>query len=281
MLILDKEKFNGSNFLDWYRNLRIVLRNEKKVAEQQGVACLMLAEQELFETVKAFHAYKQEEGQSVSTYMLKMKAYLDQMERLGYPIPLVLGTGHWKRNCPLYLAQLKKNKASMSGTSGIFTIELFSFPKSNSWIYDIGCGTNICNTIQGLRGYQKLNKGDLDLYVSNGNSAVVEAIGSFDLILLSEIILVLDNYPKEIMDYFYYPLENKILVARYAEFFKSSLISQEASGSTTDFDEIQRQDAQPSKTTIQHQPVIEQDDVDPQTDVIPVRRSARIPQAPE
>ncbi|GJV11325.1 hypothetical protein Tco_1352866 [Tanacetum coccineum] len=266
-------------------------------------------------------------------------------------------TGHWKRNCPLYLAQLKKNKASMSGTSGIFTIELFSFPKSNSWIYDIGCGTNICNTIQGLRGYQKLNKGDLDLYVSNGNSAVVEAIGSFDLILLSEIILkhieklqhdgllkLIDDesfdvcvscisgkmarkpfthaserandllgiihsdicgpfrttsreganyyitftddfsrygYPKEIMDYFYYPLENKILVARYAEFFKSSLISQEASGSTTDFDEIQRQDAQPSKTTIQHQPVIEQDDVDPQTDVIPVRRSARIPQAPE
>ncbi|GJX81018.1 zinc finger, CCHC-type containing protein [Tanacetum coccineum] len=146
--ILDKEKLNGSNFLDWYRNLRIVLRNEQKlhhleealpeappatatavvrnaytcrVAEQQEVACLMLvsltpkiqknledrtafeilqelktmfqqqAEQELFETVKAFHACKQEEGQSVSTYVLKMKAYLDQMERLGYPMPLVLG----------------------------------------------------------------------------------------------------------------------------------------------------------------------------------------------
>ncbi|GJR88658.1 hypothetical protein Tco_0212669 [Tanacetum coccineum] len=30
MSILDKEKLNGSNFLDWYRNLRIVLRNEQK-----------------------------------------------------------------------------------------------------------------------------------------------------------------------------------------------------------------------------------------------------------
>ncbi|GKC43566.1 hypothetical protein Tco_1061288 [Tanacetum coccineum] len=146
--ILDKEKFNGSNFLDWYRNLRIVLSNEQKlhhleealpeappttataavrnaytrrVAEQKEVACLMLvsmtlevqknledrpafeilqelktmfqqqAEQELFETVKAFHACKQEEGQSVSTYVLKMKAYLDQMEHLGYLMPLVLG----------------------------------------------------------------------------------------------------------------------------------------------------------------------------------------------
>ncbi|GKA07983.1 hypothetical protein Tco_0687314 [Tanacetum coccineum] len=146
--ILEKKKLNGSNFLDWYRNLRIVLRNEQKlhhleealpeappataivavrnaytrrVAEQQEVACLMLvsmtleiqknlvdqlafeilqelktmfqqqAKQELFETVKAFHACKQEEGQSVSTYVLKMKAYLDHMKCLGYPMPLVLG----------------------------------------------------------------------------------------------------------------------------------------------------------------------------------------------
>ncbi|GJR28271.1 zinc knuckle CX2CX4HX4C containing protein [Tanacetum coccineum] len=206
-----------------------------------------------------------------------MKAYLDQMERLGYPMPLVLGfnmiltslskdydqfvqnynmhgmgktilqlhamlklaekaqgkgkqrgngksklaygpkhkipppakkdipakdiechhyhkTGHWKRNCPLYLAELKKNKASASSTSGIFTIEMFSFPKSNTWIYDTGCGTHICNTIQGLKGYRKLNKGALDLYVGNGNTAAVEAIGSFDLILPSGMILVLDNW---------------------------------------------------------------------------------------
>nr|GEY06226.1 zinc finger, CCHC-type [Tanacetum cinerariifolium] len=67
--IIDKEKLNGSNFLDWYRNLRIVLKNEQKlhhlkealpeaplanatvvvrnaytrrVAEQQQVACPML-----------------------------------------------------------------------------------------------------------------------------------------------------------------------------------------------------------------------------------------------
>nr|GEZ75086.1 hypothetical protein [Tanacetum cinerariifolium] len=62
-----------------------------RVVKQQEVACLMLAEQELFETVKAFHACKQEEGQFVSTYVLKMKGYLDQMEHLGYPNPLVLG----------------------------------------------------------------------------------------------------------------------------------------------------------------------------------------------
>ncbi|PWA55966.1 hypothetical protein CTI12_AA421050 [Artemisia annua] len=68
--ILEKEKLNGNNFLDWYRNLRIVLRAEQKFYhleealpeapaanataavrnaytrrcnEQQEMACLMLA----------------------------------------------------------------------------------------------------------------------------------------------------------------------------------------------------------------------------------------------
>ncbi|GKE68642.1 hypothetical protein Tco_1526714 [Tanacetum coccineum] len=140
--ILKKEKLNGSNFLDWYHNLRIILRNERKlhhleealpeaphatatvvvhnaytrrVVEQQEVSITpeiqknledrpafeilqelktmfqQQAEQELFEIVKAFHACKQEDGQSISTYMLKMKAYLDQMERPGYLMPLVFG----------------------------------------------------------------------------------------------------------------------------------------------------------------------------------------------
>jgi hypothetical protein len=35
--ILEKEKLNGTNFIDWYPNLRIVLMQEKKeyVLEQQ------------------------------------------------------------------------------------------------------------------------------------------------------------------------------------------------------------------------------------------------------
>ena len=28
--VLDKEKLNGINFIDWYRNLRIVLRKEQR-----------------------------------------------------------------------------------------------------------------------------------------------------------------------------------------------------------------------------------------------------------
>ncbi|GKC69499.1 hypothetical protein Tco_1115382 [Tanacetum coccineum] len=95
-----------------------------------------------------------------------------------------------------------KKEHPAKDTECIFTIELFSFPKSNSWIYDTGCGTHICNTIQGLRGYQKLNKGALDLYVGNGNTAAVEAIGSYELILPSGMILVLDNFSKDNIFYF-------------------------------------------------------------------------------
>ncbi|GJR43035.1 hypothetical protein Tco_1311138 [Tanacetum coccineum] len=49
------------------------------------------AKRELFEIVKAFHAWKQEDGQSVSSYLLKMKGYLDNLEYLGYPMPRELG----------------------------------------------------------------------------------------------------------------------------------------------------------------------------------------------
>nr|GEV85918.1 hypothetical protein [Tanacetum cinerariifolium] len=42
------------------------------------------AEQELLQTVREFHACKQEEGQSVSSYVFKMKSYIDNLERLDH-----------------------------------------------------------------------------------------------------------------------------------------------------------------------------------------------------
>ena len=52
--------------------------------------------------------------------------------------------GHWKRNCPKYLAELKIKKVG-EGPSGIsiFMIEmgLFTF-SSNTWVFDTGCGKN-------------------------------------------------------------------------------------------------------------------------------------------
>ncbi|GKA62927.1 retrotransposon protein, putative, ty1-copia subclass [Tanacetum coccineum] len=102
--------------------------------------------------------------------------------------------GHWKRNCPVYLAELlkKKKQVGSASSSGIFTIELFAFP-NKSWVYDTGCGTHICITKQGFREARKLKQGALYLYVGNGVRAQVEAIGSYDLVLPNGLVICLDN----------------------------------------------------------------------------------------
>ncbi|GKC09506.1 retrovirus-related pol polyprotein from transposon TNT 1-94, partial [Tanacetum coccineum] len=83
-------------------------------------------------------------------------------------------------------------------------------------------------------------------------------------------------YPKKTMVYsFYYPPENKILVARNAEFLENSLINQEANGSLKDLEIIQEEDMHPSiDTSLNHK----EDDLEidePQSDIIPIRRSIR------
>ncbi|GJR47240.1 retrotransposon protein, putative, ty1-copia subclass [Tanacetum coccineum] len=87
---------------------------------------------------------------------------------------------------------------------------------------------------------------------------------------------------EETMGYsFYYPPENKVLVARNAEFLENSLITQEASGSFEDLEIIQEEDTHPSiDTSLNH----EKDDLEidkPQSDIIPIRRSTRTRHAPD
>ncbi|GKA29463.1 zinc finger, CCHC-type containing protein [Tanacetum coccineum] len=88
---------------------------------------------------------------------------------------------------------MKKKKLSQgASTSGIFIIELYSFP-SKSWIFNTGCGTHICITTQGLEGSKKLKPGALSLYVGDGHRAAVEAIGTYPLELPSGLVIFLKN----------------------------------------------------------------------------------------
>ncbi|GJT65841.1 hypothetical protein Tco_1017321 [Tanacetum coccineum] len=114
----EKQKLTGPNFIDWYRQLRIVLSIEDKLnyleqpfspafvaLEGQQVAPEIIVahnawikgskeielktlftqqpEHELLQTTRDFHSCNQEEGQSVNSYVLKMKSYIDNLERLG------------------------------------------------------------------------------------------------------------------------------------------------------------------------------------------------------
>nr|GEZ02196.1 hypothetical protein [Tanacetum cinerariifolium]GEZ03988.1 hypothetical protein [Tanacetum cinerariifolium] len=90
------------------------------------------------------------------------------------------------------------------------------------------------------------------------------------------------GYPKETMGYsFYYPLENKGCVARNAEFFENSLITQEASGSLEDFELIQEKDTHPSENTSSHHDEDNQEIYEPQSDIIPIHRSTRTRHDPD
>ncbi|GKG09110.1 hypothetical protein Tco_0337856, partial [Tanacetum coccineum] len=70
---------------------------------------------------------------------------------------------------------------------------------------------------------------------------------------------------------FYYPPENKTLVARNAEFFKNILITQEESESLEDLQIIQDEDMHPSENTSLHHDEDDQEIDELQSDIIPVR----------
>ena len=344
--VLEKEKLSGTNFLDWSRNLRIVLKQERKfyvleraipnepannapraekdayqkhVNDSVDVTCLMLAtmtpelqkqfeemeafemmahlkemfqeqaRQERFATTKALNACKMTPGTSVSAHVLKMKGYIDHLDKLGAPLSQELATdlilaslpesydqfvmnynmhsmeksvtelhgmlknaekniqktnpvlmvqkgvgfknkgkgkdgkgkesfkpkskskpktkkpkppkegvcffcnepGHWKRNCKLYLEDLKKNRSEATA-SGIFVIEV-NLSTSASWVLDTGCGSHICVNVQGLRSSRLLAKGEVDLRVGNGQQVAALAVGTYDLALPSGLVLELNN----------------------------------------------------------------------------------------
>ncbi|GKE67909.1 retrotransposon protein, putative, ty1-copia subclass, partial [Tanacetum coccineum] len=89
------------------------------------------------------------------------------------------------------------------------------------------------------------------------------------------------GYPKEMMGYyFYFPPENKIVVARYAEFLEKNLISQEGSGRAIELKEIQDEDTSPFENTSKIPMEVEGFEP-PQEEVVPVRRSAMTHRAPD
>ncbi|GJQ97312.1 retrovirus-related pol polyprotein from transposon TNT 1-94 [Tanacetum coccineum] len=89
------------------------------------------------------------------------------------------------------------------------------------------------------------------------------------------------SYLKETMGYyFYFPPENKIVVARYAEFFKKNFITREVSGRAIDLKEIQDEDTSPSEITSKIPMEVEGFEP-PQKEEIPIRRSERTRRAPD
>nr|GEX20544.1 retrotransposon protein, putative, Ty1-copia subclass [Tanacetum cinerariifolium] len=90
------------------------------------------------------------------------------------------------------------------------------------------------------------------------------------------------GYPKETMGYsFYSPSENKVFVARNAEFFESKLLDLKASGSVEDLELIQEEDTNPSVDTGLDHEEDDQEIDEPQSDINPIRKSSKTRRAPD
>nr|GEV70132.1 hypothetical protein [Tanacetum cinerariifolium] len=80
------------------------------------------------------------------------------------------------------------------------------------------------------------------------------------------------GYPKETMGHYsYFPPKNKIVVARYVEFLKKNILSQEVSGRVEELEEIQDKDTSPSKNTNKIHVKVKGSEP-PQEKIIPIHR---------
>ncbi|GJY07197.1 hypothetical protein Tco_0374251 [Tanacetum coccineum] len=121
--------------------------------------------------MRDFHSCKQKEGQSVSSYVPKIKGYIDNLERLGHPVTLGLVSNEedpakdsssmsvvddrtWKRNYPYTYRVAEEEKGSKA---------------AGRWSSEVG--NMYVGVLLASRG--------------NGQCEAVEAIGKFDLSLPS------------------------------------------------------------------------------------------------
>ena len=103
------------------------------------------------------------------------------------------GTGHWKRNCPKYLADKKDGKVN-KGIFGIHVIDVYlTNSRSSAWVFDTGLVAHICKLKQGLQIKRGLAKDEVTMHVGNGSTVDVIAVGTLSLNLPSGLVLDLNN----------------------------------------------------------------------------------------
>ena len=68
-----------------------------------------------------------------------------------------------------------------------------NFASPNSFVFDTGCGSHLCNHLQGLREVRPLEKGEIELRVGNGTRIAAVSVGTYVLSLPSGLELYLYN----------------------------------------------------------------------------------------
>nr|GEZ73237.1 retrotransposon protein, putative, Ty1-copia subclass [Tanacetum cinerariifolium] len=125
----EKQKLTRPNFIDWYRQLRLVLSTEDKENYLEhpipAAPIVPLGQQVPPQALAAHSAWvkgqKEEEGQSVSSHVLKMKGYIDNLERIGQPVG--------------------KNLAGLRGSKKLKpnALSLYAIPRDGIYEIDMSC----------------------------------------------------------------------------------------------------------------------------------------------
>nr|GEZ10493.1 hypothetical protein [Tanacetum cinerariifolium] len=130
------------------------------------------------------------------------------------------------------------------------------------WDYALESAVRNLNMVPTKKGYEALVKRD--------------TLTKPDILEPRSIKCIFVGYPKEMIGYsFYYPPENKVFVARNAEFLKNSIMTQKASRSLKDLEIIQEQDTHPSLDTSLDHEKDDQEIDEPQSDINPIRSSSK------
>ncbi|GJT14627.1 hypothetical protein Tco_0959059 [Tanacetum coccineum] len=198
----EKQKLTGPNFIDWYRQLRILLLvkdKENYLEHPISVAPVVAPGRQVPPRALTAHAagvkgskeidsrkgpekppHKAAKGNQgkgkakmgnalVPAPSFAPKPKNPPTPKKDNPAKDVIchqcgEVGPWRRNCPVYHVELLKKKKLSQGAS-----------------------------TSGLRRSRKLKPGALSLYVSDGHRITVKAIGEFHLCLPSGLVLILHN----------------------------------------------------------------------------------------
>ena len=78
-------------------------------------------------------------------------------------------TGHWKRNCPKYLADKKDGKVN-KGICDIHVIDVYlTRARSSTWVFDTGSVAKSSNSKRELQNEQRLVKGEVTMCIGSGS----------------------------------------------------------------------------------------------------------------
>ncbi|XP_057990572.1 uncharacterized protein LOC131172954 [Hevea brasiliensis] len=134
---------------------------QKQHEKMQSISEILYHLQELYdehnrntryEISKRLFRMKMAKGMDMGAHVHKMIKLIEQLEN----------EGHWKRNCPEYLASLKDKKDK----------------PSKAWILNASASTQICFDMQELTISECLEAHDVRLWIDNGATVIVSAIGS-------------------------------------------------------------------------------------------------------